>query len=145
MRRCRGRDRSTWREKRVRADVLARRRYGPTIYIAGPYLESSRNVARMRSTPAAEMVEPVERTRWPVGSPQEARAAVDTLARAGVDLIKFRTFEDAAPLRAIGQAGARSRLETRRPRYGASTRRVSRIRNRQCGTLFVATARDDGS
>jgi imidazolonepropionase-like amidohydrolase len=53
-------------------------------------------------------VEPVDRIRVSVGSPEEARDAVTRLADGGADFLKVRTVADEATLRAIATA-ARSR------------------------------------
>lgn len=89
---------------RWRKDVTDGRRDGPRMLLAGPYLESARNVSRMRATPPDSMVEPVERTRVPIGSPGDARRVVDSVARLGVDHIKIRTVQDSTTYRAIGEA-----------------------------------------
>ena len=78
-----------WRRE-VRNDT----RVGPRLIIAGPYLESADNVDRMRNTPPEEMVEPVERTRIPVGTPERARFVVDSLAELELDFLKLRTVQD---------------------------------------------------
>jgi imidazolonepropionase-like amidohydrolase len=83
----------TWRETIRRGDRL-----GPRIVLAGPYLEAPENVQRMLD---AEVVEPVGRTRIPVGDPQRARAVVDSLAALGVDFIKIRTLASLATYRGI--------------------------------------------
>ena len=49
-------------------------------------------------------VEPVDRIRIPVGTPEEARAAVSRLASTGADFLKVRTVADAAVFRAIAAA-----------------------------------------
>src|SRR4030095_12085890 len=54
---------------RWRREVRSGVRIGPRILLAGPYLESARNVERMRKTLPEEMVEAVEGTRLHVGSP----------------------------------------------------------------------------
>ncbi len=86
---------------RWRDEVRRGTRMGPRMLLAGPYLESARNVARMRSTPVEAMVEPVERTRVPVGSPARARHVVDSLAALELDYLKIRTVEDEATYRTI--------------------------------------------
>ena len=89
---------------RWRREIRAGARVGPRMMIAGPYLESADNVDRMRSTPPEEMVEPVERTRIPVGSPARARFVVDSLAELDLDFLKIRTIQDRATYLAIGAA-----------------------------------------
>ncbi len=89
---------------RWRREVRAGDRVGPRLLIAGPYLESDDNVARMRNTPPDEMVEPVERTRIPIGTPQRARFVVDSLAELELDFLKIRTVQNADTYAAIGAA-----------------------------------------
>ncbi len=92
-----------WEEiQRWRDEIRAGERAGPRIRAAGPYIESVENVERMRAARArGEMVEPVEHTRIPVGSPERARAVVDSIASLGVDFIKFRTVSSLATYQAI--------------------------------------------
>lgn len=84
-------------------EVRAGERAGPRIVRAGPYLESPSNVLR---TLMAETVEPEERARVPVDGPQDARRVVDSIARAGVDVVKVRTWRDLETFRAIAAAAA---------------------------------------
>lgn len=93
-----------------RDEIRAGERLGPRMRIAGPYLESVANVERMRATPADAMIEPVERTRIPVGTPAEADRVVDSLARLEVDFVKIRTVTDRATYLAIGAAADRHGL-----------------------------------
>jgi len=93
-----------------RREIREGERLGPRMRIAGPYLESVRNVERMRGTPVADMVEPVERTRIPVGTPAEADRVVDSLARLELDFIKIRTVTDRATYLALGAATERNGL-----------------------------------
>lgn len=91
-----------WPElERWRREIRNGSRHGPRIVAAGPYLESAANVERMRRE---GVIEPVGRTRIPVDGPARARAVVDSIAREGVDLIKFRTVPDLATFRAITEA-----------------------------------------
>ena len=87
-----------------RREVRAGERTGPRLLIAGPYLESADNVERMRNTPPEEMVEPVERTRIPVGTPERARHVVDSLAELELDYLKIRTVQDGETFRALNEA-----------------------------------------
>ncbi len=89
---------------RWRREIRAGTRVGPRLLIAGPYLESARNVDRMRNTPPEEMVEPVERTRIPVGSPERAQFVVDSLAELELDFLKIRTVQDEATYLALNAA-----------------------------------------
>jgi imidazolonepropionase-like amidohydrolase len=89
---------------RWRRDVRAGRRLGPRILMAGPYLEAARNVERMRKDPPEERVEPFERTRIPVGSPEEARRIVAELAGRELDFLKIRTVQNRETYLALNQA-----------------------------------------
>jgi imidazolonepropionase-like amidohydrolase len=94
---------------RWRAEIRSKRRIGPSMLVAGPYLESARNVTRMLRTPAAEMAEPVERTRVAVGSPADAERVVASLA-GHVDHIKIRTVQNRDTYLAIGRAARKYKL-----------------------------------
>ena len=87
-----------------RRDVAARTRVGPRILMPGPILESPANIARMRKDPPSERVEPFERMRLAVGSPQEARATVARLAASEIDFIKIRTVHDRDTYLALNEA-----------------------------------------
>lgn len=93
-----------------RAAVNAGDLIGPSIVMAGPYLESTENVERMRDTPIDEMVEPVERTRVPVLTPDDAARIVDSLAAIGVDFLKIRTYSSIETYRAIAVAASNAGL-----------------------------------
>ena len=95
---------------RWKADLNARRRVGPRLLIAGPYLESATNAARQHRTPVAEMVEPTERTRIGVAAPSEAERIVAEIAARGVDHLKIRTTQDRETYLAIGAAAKRHGL-----------------------------------
>ena len=88
-----------------RRDIASSTRVGPRIKTPGQILESAANVERMKREGT---VEPVDRIRVSVGSPEEARDAVTRLADGGADFLKVRTVTDEATLRAIA-AAARSR------------------------------------
>jgi imidazolonepropionase-like amidohydrolase len=79
---------------RWRREIRAGTRVGPRMLIAGPYLESLRNIERMRRDPPESRVEPFERARIPVGSPADARRVIDSLARLELDHFKVRTVQD---------------------------------------------------
>jgi imidazolonepropionase-like amidohydrolase len=87
--------------QRWRGEIAAGARVGPHIVMAGSFLESARNVERMRREGT---VEPVERTRVPIADPGDAVRAIDRLAARGVDFIKFRTVASPEVYRAIAQA-----------------------------------------
>ena len=88
-----------------RSDVESGARIGPRIKTSGQILESRANVERMKRE---RTVEPVDRIRMPVGTAEEAKAAVALLADAGADFIKVRTIADAGTFSAIA-AAARAR------------------------------------
>jgi len=79
---------------RWRREIRSGTRIGPRMLIAGPYLESLRNIERMRRDPPEERVEPFERARVPVGSPNDARRVIDSLAGLELDHFKIRTVQD---------------------------------------------------
>jgi imidazolonepropionase-like amidohydrolase len=87
-----------------RSEVAEGRRIGPRILMPGPILESPANIARMRKDPPSERVEPFDRMRIAVGSPQEARAAVARLAGMEIDFIKIRTVHDRETYLALNEA-----------------------------------------
>src|SRR5688500_11644619 len=86
---------------RWRREIRAGARVGPRMLIAGPYLESLRNIQRMRGDPPEERVEPFERARIPVGTPADAKRVVDSLAALELDHFKIRTVQDRATYDAI--------------------------------------------
>jgi imidazolonepropionase-like amidohydrolase len=87
-----------------RRDVQTGARIGPRILMAGPILESVRNVERMRKDPPEARIEPFERVRIPVGSPAEARRVVAELASREIDFLKIRTFQDRETYLALNKA-----------------------------------------
>lgn len=89
---------------RWRREVREGTRVGPRLIIAGPYLESRRNIERMRADPPDSRVEPFERARIPIGSPEEARRVIDSLAQLELDHFKIRTVQDAETYIALGAA-----------------------------------------
>ena len=89
---------------RWRREVRAGSRLGPRILMAGPYLEAARNIERMRKDPPSERVEPFERTRIGVGSPEEARRIVAELAKRELDFLKIRTVQDRETYLALNKA-----------------------------------------
>ena len=89
---------------RWRREIRNDTRVGPRMLIAGPYLESLRNIERMRRDPPEERVEPFERARVPVGSPDDARRVIDSLARLELDHFKIRTVQDRETYLALAQA-----------------------------------------
>ena len=87
-----------------RREVTGGTRIGPRILMPGPILESPANIARMRKDPPSERVEPFDRMRIGVGSPQEARATVARLAAMEIDFIKIRTVHDRDTYLALNEA-----------------------------------------
>lgn len=76
-------------------------RLSPRIKTPGALLESAENVARMKREGT---VEPVDKFRIGIGTPEEARKAVDLMASLGVDFIKFRTVASPEAYQAIAEA-----------------------------------------
>jgi imidazolonepropionase-like amidohydrolase len=93
---------------RWRREVEAGERVGPRILMAGPYLEAAARVARQREDPVEERAEPVERTRWPIASPEDAARVVPRVAALGVDFLKIRTTASRETYLAIGEAARRA-------------------------------------
>jgi len=89
---------------RWRRDVQSGARIGPRILMAGPILEATRNVERMRKDPPEARIEPFERVRIPVGSPEEARRVVAELASRELDFLKIRTVQDRDTYLALNKA-----------------------------------------
>ncbi len=92
--------------QRWRDEIRRGARVGPRMLIAGPYLESLRNIERMRRDPPEERVEPFERARIPVGSPQDAARVIDSLGVLEIDHFKIRTVQDRATYIALGRAAS---------------------------------------
>jgi imidazolonepropionase-like amidohydrolase len=89
---------------RWRREIRTGTRVGPRMLIAGPYLESLRNIERMRRDPPESRVEPFERARIPIGSPNDARRVIDSLAAAELDFFKVRTVQDRETYLALASA-----------------------------------------
>lgn len=89
---------------RWRREIRNGKRVGPRMLIAGPYLESTANIARMRKDPISERIEPFERLRIGVGSPEEARRIVASLASQELDFLKIRTVADRETYLALNAA-----------------------------------------
>jgi hypothetical protein len=90
-----------------RAQINAGKLIGPRIKTSGRILESRANVERMKREGT---VEPVDRIRLGVGSPDEARTAVKRLAAEGVDHIKMRSTPDLDTFRAVAEEAKRHNL-----------------------------------
>lgn len=84
-----------------RAEIEAGKRTGPRIKMAGPMLETSAKIEQMRRDAG---VEPFERFRIGIGSPEQAESIVERLARNGVDFLKIRSVASDETYRAIGAA-----------------------------------------
>ncbi|HEV2884965.1 MAG TPA: amidohydrolase family protein, partial [Pyrinomonadaceae bacterium] len=89
---------------RWRREVRAGSRLGPRLLIAGPYLEAASNIERMRKDPPEKRVEPFERIRIPVASPEEARRIVAKLAAQEIDFLKIRTVQNRETYLALNEA-----------------------------------------
>ncbi|HET9274674.1 MAG TPA: amidohydrolase family protein [Gemmatimonadales bacterium] len=89
---------------RWRREIRSGERVGPRMVIAGPYLESLRNIERMRRDPPESRVEPFERARIPVGSPADAQRIIDSLAVLELDHFKIRTVQDSQTYVALARA-----------------------------------------
>lgn len=90
-----------------RREILSGARLGPRIKTAGPLLESTKNVERMKREGT---VEPVERTRIGVPNPEAAAAIVESVAKLGVDFLKLRTVASPETYRAIAVAARKANL-----------------------------------
>lgn len=93
---------AAWRTRIAAGDLI-----GPRIKTSGQILESRSNVERMKREGT---VEPVDRIRVGVASPDEARRAVNRLADAGVDHIKMRTSPDPQTFAAVADEAKRRGL-----------------------------------
>lgn len=89
---------------RWRSEIRSGARVGPRMLIAGPYLESLRNIERMRRDPPESRLEPFERARIPIGSPDDARRIIDSLAALELDFFKVRTIQDRETYLALAAA-----------------------------------------
>ncbi len=89
-----------------RAQIERGERIGPRIKTSGQILESSANVERMKREGT---VEPVDRIRLGVATPDEARA-VRRLADRGADHIKMRSTPDLDTFRAVADEARRHNL-----------------------------------
>jgi imidazolonepropionase-like amidohydrolase len=89
---------------RWRREIAREERVGPRMLIAGPYLEAARNIERMRKDPPEARIEPFDRIRIGIGSPDEARRVVASLAVRELDFLKIRTVQDRATYQALNEA-----------------------------------------
>lgn len=83
-----------WRKEAAAAGT----RLSPRIKTPGALLETQDNVARMKREGT---VEPVDKFRIGINTPDEARRAVDLMWSLGVDFIKFRTVASPEVYQAI--------------------------------------------
>ena len=89
---------------RWRGEIRTGERIGPRMIIAGPYLEALSNIERMRRDPPESRVEPFERARIPIGSPEAARRVIDSLAQLELDHFKIRTVQNRETYLALAKA-----------------------------------------
>ncbi|HET9515558.1 MAG TPA: amidohydrolase family protein [Gemmatimonadales bacterium] len=89
---------------RWRGEIRTGQRIGPRMIIAGPYLEALSNIERMRRDPPESRVEPFERARIPIGSPEAASRVIDSLARLELDHFKIRTVQNRETYLALAKA-----------------------------------------
>ena len=92
-----------WR-RRIESGTLL----GPRIKLSGRILESKANVDRMKREGG---VEPVDRIRFPISNPSDARLAIDQMKLLGVDHIKVRTVTDAETFNAMAVAAKAAGLK----------------------------------
>lgn len=78
---------------------------GPGIFAAGPMLEASATLERMKYGSSRE---PVHVTRIAIPDEDRARVVIDSLAQLGIDFVKIREYETEATYRAVVEA-ARAR------------------------------------
>jgi imidazolonepropionase-like amidohydrolase len=95
---------------RWRNEIRAGSRVGPRMFIAGPYLEAASRVERMHKDPPSERIEPFERLRIPIGSPDDARRVVGELAKKDVDYLKIRTVQNEETYLALNEAAHAHKL-----------------------------------
>jgi imidazolonepropionase-like amidohydrolase len=89
---------------RWRGEIRTGQRIGPRMIIAGPYLEALSNIERMRRDPPESRVEPFERARIPIGSPEAARRVIDSLAQLELDHFKIRSVQNRETYLALAKA-----------------------------------------
>lgn len=81
-------------------EIAAGMRVGPRIKMAGPILEASSNVQRMKQEGT---VEPVARSRVGIPDSTMATALVDSVINLGVDFLKVRSVASSATYQAIAK------------------------------------------
>jgi imidazolonepropionase-like amidohydrolase len=80
------------------------KRVGPQMLVAGPYLESRRNVDRLRQNVPRSNLTAFNRARLSIDTPEDARRVIDSLAPLGFDHFKVRTVQDAETYLALANA-----------------------------------------
>jgi imidazolonepropionase-like amidohydrolase len=110
-----------------RRQVRTGERTGPRIFLAGPYLESKSNVDRQRSDSVALRVEPVERTRIPIGSVEDAERVITCLANTEIDFLKIRTYQNPGTLNALGAIAEQHNLDIAGHAFQLSPEQISRL------------------
>lgn len=91
-----------------RREIESGKLLGPRIKFSGRILESKANVDRMKREGG---VEPVDRIRYPIANPEEARNAVAEQKRIGVDHLKVRSVADLETLKAFADAADNAGLK----------------------------------
>lgn len=92
---------------RWRKQIEAGTHIGPRIKTSGPILESRTAIDDMKRRGT---VEPVDRLRIGILTPEEGRAAVRRLAKLGVDHLKMRTAPSTEAFRAVADEARRQKL-----------------------------------
>ena len=72
----------------------------------------------MRKDPPEARVEPFEKTRIPVGSPEQAREVVARLASRELDFLKIRTVQNVETYRTLNEAANAHGISLGRTRNG---------------------------
>lgn len=90
-----------------RKEIELDERLGPSIKTAGPMLESTANVERMKREGT---IEPVHRTRVGIGQASDAPRIVDSIAALGVDFLKVRSVASLSTYQAIARAARQVKL-----------------------------------
>ncbi len=92
------------RSARWRTAIESGRMLGPRVFYSGPILENARyfeNLRDMEAELGSGFFGMMERTRIAVGNAEQARSAVDSIAKLGAHFIKVRTSTNRATSLAI--------------------------------------------